>query len=72
MFRGGKSAMQEGPKVNKHSIWLTRLIRKGKDREIHVVSILKASYDELVWCNTCKKRIKMGLSKVQVGSNRSE
>lgn len=46
MFRGGKSAMQEGPRVNrvnKHSIWFTRLIREGKDREIHVGSILKAS-----------------------------
>lgn len=44
MVRRGKDAMKENPRENKYEpAWMPRLIKEGKDREMYVVSILKAT-----------------------------
>lgn len=52
MARGGKDAMQEGPREDKHeALWLTRLTKQGKqgkDKETQVGSILGTAWEGLV------------------------
>lgn len=62
--------MQEGPREDKHElIWLTRLIKEGKDREIHVGSILKATQEELVGAAPVRKESEQALVKGKWGQN---
>lgn len=49
MVRGGKDAVQEGPREDKHeAVWLTRLTKQGKDKGTQVGSILRTALEGLV------------------------
>lgn len=66
MVGGGK--MQQRPREDKHEpVWLTRLIKEGKDREIHVGSILKATQEELVGVAPVRKESEWALVKGKWG-----
>lgn len=49
MVRGGKDAMQEGPRGDKHeAVWWTRLTKQGQNKATQVGSILRTAQEGLV------------------------